>query len=329
MTPLRRKLLEWLGVLAFYFFCLFVFFRLTFPYDTLKERIVTEFNASQKERRLEIDELSGHFLFGVEAEGVRLTSTAVVPTEGDEKKAPDSLALDRLTLGVSLFSYLFGTVHVDYSAELGGGVIEGSFSQSETEAHLSVHGEDVDISGLTMLSGAVGLPLGGVLTGDVELKLLERKMQKAEGKFELTITELTVGDGKAKIRNAIALPKLSAGDLTLKADVVTGRMDITEFAANGPDFEMNATGKVRLREPFERSAADLEVGFKFKEAYMNKSDLTKSIFGSPDGKVPGLFDMDPQARQAKADDGTYHWRVAGILSHPSFRPGSKTTGAKK
>jgi hypothetical protein len=105
-------------------------------------------------------------------------------------------------------------------------------------------------------------------------------------------------------------------------------MEVSEFSANGTDFELSGEGRVRLREPFDKSALDLELGFKFKEAYVTKSDMTKSIFGSPDGKVPGLFEMDPQVRSSKASDGYYRWRVAGLLAHPNFRPAGGA-GARK
>lgn len=322
MTPLARRVLWGLGVGAFYLACLALFVRLTFPYEMLKERLVSEFNQSQKDRHLEIQEMSGHFLSGVEAMGVKLTST-LPKAPGEEGGPPDSLIIDELTISVSPIGYLLGSLSVDYSAEVGGGEVVGVFRQSEEEASSQLSLEDVDISSLTILSGIIGLPMSGVLSGEVDLVLPERKIQKAEGKFDLAISALAVGDGKAKIRGTIALPKLNAGDLVLKGDVKAGQLEVTEFGAVGPDFELSSTGKIRLREPFDRSAADLDVGFKFKEAYRNKNDLTKGIFGSPDGKIPGLFDMDPQVRQAKGEDGSYHYRVSGMLVKPSFRPGGK------
>ena len=79
-------------------------------------------------------------------------------------------------------------------------------------------GDGVDISGLTLLSKSVGLPMGGVLSGSVDLLLPERKMGLATGRFDLKVDGLTVGDGTAKIRNTIALPKINAGLLVLRAE---------------------------------------------------------------------------------------------------------------
>ena len=51
---------------------------------------------------------------------------------------------------------------------------------------------------------------------------------------------------------------------------------------------------------------------------MNKSDLTKSLFGS--GGTPGLFDLDPKNKRAKRPDGFYGWRVSGTMGKPVFTP---------
>lgn len=327
LSPKQKKILRFAGVPAFYFVALFFFVRLTFPYDTLKARILTEYNLSQTEKRLEIEELSGSGLFGIEAEGVRLSEVTTELVDG-KPATPVSLYLDSVSVGASLLSYIFGTLSVAFDAELGGGELNGTFLQGTEESRLTLHGSTIDISGLTMLSAGVGLPMGGELSGEVELFLPEGQMSKAEGKFDLSILGLAVGDGKAKVRGTIALPKLNAGNLTLKAEAVEGRLEISEFSTDGPDFKMDAEGKLRLREPFDKSTTNIDVRFSFKEAYTTKSDMTKSLFGAPDSKIPGLFDMDPSVRAAKQEDGSYGWTVSGLLSKPSFRPQRARTTAR-
>jgi len=356
----QRKILTWIGIPLVYLFFLAIFVRLTFPYDTLKDRILSEFNANQPERILSIEDLSGSGIFGVEAEGVsledRASSAALAtepeppapppegegepPAEGDEaapkkkgrsgaaKVRPAALHFDSIDVGVSILSYLFGNLSVAFDADVGGGTIEGSFFQNDELAKILVDAEAVDISELTLLGKAIGLPLGGALSGHVEFELPERSMSKAVGAIELSISDLTVGDGKAKVRNTIALPTLKAGTLSLKAKATDGKLDVETFGADGPDFEMTSEGKVRLRQPFDKSLADLEVGFRFKDAYKSKSDMTKSLFGAPDSKVPGLFDMDPSVRRAKDSEGFYRWKVSGLITSPSFRPATAPAGRR-
>lgn len=329
LSPKQRKILRFLAIPTFYFFCLFIFIRLTFPYDTLRSRIVAEYNRSQTEKRLEIAEISGSGLLGIEAEGVRLSEISHQVVEGTPTP-PVVLAVDQVSVSASLIAYMFNNISVDFDAEVGGGELSGSLHQNTEEAHLVIEGEKIDISGLTMLSAGIGLPMTGELSGAVDLILPAGQMAKAAGTFDISILDLAVGDGKAKVRGTIALPQISAGNLTLKAEATEGRLDITEFSADGRDFKMAAEGKVRLREPFDKSTTSVGVEFSFKDAYTSKSDMTKSLFGSPDSKVPGLFDMDPTVRRAKGPDGSYSWQVTGLLSKLSFRPNpSKSKPAKK
>lgn len=325
MTPKQKKILKLAVVPVFYLCSLVLFVRVTFPYETLKSRILAEYNASQTDKRLEIDDLSGNGLFGVEAEGLRLTEIVQLDADGKASR-PQSLAVDEANVGISGLSYLFGSLVVDFDAKVGGGELFGDFEQNEEEARLTIEGEAIDISGLTLLSAGIGLPLGGELNGRVELFLPGGLMKKADGKFDLTVNSFTAGDGKAKVRDTIALPKISCGNLVLKAEAAEGRLELEEFSADGKDFELAAEGRLRLREPFDKSSVSIGASFKFKEAYTGKNDLTKSLFGSPGSKVPGLFDMDPTVRKAKDTDGRYNWQVSGLLSKPNFRPGK---GRKK
>ncbi len=330
LSPKQQKLLKVASVPLFYGAALLVFVRLTFPYETLKNRIEAEYNSSQKEKRLEIAELSGSGLLGVEAKGVKMSEVSVQMLDG--KPVPRAqLLIERVSVGVSPLSYLFGTISVDFDSELGGGELNGSFIQNDEEARISIVADSIDVSEVTLLSSSLGLPLGGELKGKVELFLPLGQMKKAEGTFDLAIDQLSVGDGKAKIRDTIALPKINAGNLVFKAEAADGRLEISEFSADGRDFKLDAEGKMRLREPFEKSSLNLNATFAFKEAYTNKSDLTKSLFGSKDSKVPALFDMDPSVRRAKGADGSYSWQVTGLLSNPNFRPGrkSKPSSSKK
>lgn len=324
LTEKQRNILKILAVPVIYIVGLVVFVRLTFPYHTLRDRVLAEFNGSQTEKRLEIDEMSGSGFFGIEVEGVRLVElVAVAPSAEEEPPQPNSLFVESASVSISAISYIFGSVSADFEAEVGGGELSGSFHQNAAEAKISAEGALIDISGLSLLSAGIGLPLGGELSGTVDLFLPEGQMKKAEGTFALQIQNFTAGDGKAKIRGTIALPKLSAGSLVLKAAATDGRLEISELSANGPDFEMDASGQMRMREPFDKSSVSVNASFRFKEAYTNKSDLTRGIFGSPDSKIPALFDMDPMVRRAKQTDGSYSWMVSGLLAKPNFRPGSR------
>ena len=166
----------------------------------------------------------------------------------------------------------------------------------------------------------LGLPIGGKLGGHVEFLLPDGKLSKAEGKVDLKFSDLSAGDGKTKVLNAIALPKVEVGDLLLKATAAAGGLKIDQLSASGKDLDLQCDGSVRLRDQFDASVLSVNARFKFADRFTNKDDMTRGLFGAPGSSVPGLFDLVPQNKHAKRPDGFYGWRVSGTFSHPGFFP---------
>lgn len=326
MSPRQRKLLIAAGYGAFYWFMLLVFFYFTFPYDRLRERLVHDFNARQTgpdALRLEVDKIGSYWLSGVEADGMRLISTPPPDPSGKPVK-PKVTTVEQAHARLSLFSLLFGKRVVSFGAKAFGGGLDGSITDSDAERVLDLTLDGLDLGETPVLAGLLGLPVSGKLSGTANLVTPEARLSKAEGKVSMKLSGLAIGDGKAKIRDIIALPKLDAGELTLDADVKSGQVSVTELAAHGPDLEVNASGTIRLRDQPEQSLLSLNAEFKFTDHYMNKNDMTKALFGPT-----GMFDLDPKNKRAKRADGFYGWRVAGTLNNPMFFPNPTPAGPKK
>jgi len=331
VTPRVKKILKAVLYPLFYCFVLFLFFYWTFPFERLKDRLLVEFNSRQlggPGTRMEIEDVDGYWLSGVEAEGIRLVSPPEPPSASDDAEAekkpsePRVVTIDSAHARVSLLRLLFGTMHVTFGADAFGGEISGFTSDADESRTIEISLESVGMNDLPLLRDAVGLPMTGSMTGGIELVLPEQKLSQAEGKVSLTATEVAIGDGKAKIRDTIALPKLDAGELVIEAEVSEGRVDVQKLSAKGADFELVADGKIRLRDPFETSLVELNLRFKFSDAYKNKNDMTRGLFGAPGSTVPGLFDIDPKNQRAKRPDGFYAFRVTGPIGKPDTQPAS-------
>lgn len=322
MSPRVKRILKAAGYPVFYLTVLSIFMLVTFPYDRLKERVVAEFNARQPAgdgARLAIEEMSGYWLTGVEAQGVTLTTPPPPSTDGKQRE-PRVVTIDDVHARVSFFRLLFGTVHVSFGAEAFGGEVSGYTSDGGDARTIFVELDKVGVGDLPLLPDVVGLPLKGALSGVIDLRLPESKLSKAEGKIELEITDGVVGDGKAKIRDTIALPALAVGTLEFVAEVTDGRLKVDKFGAKGADIEVVADGSVRLREPFDSSLAELSLRFSFSDRYKNKNDMTRGLFGAPGSTMPGLFDLDPKTKAAKRPDGFYAWRLTGPLGRLEPQP---------
>jgi type II secretion system protein N len=326
VTPRVRKWLIAAGYVGFYFFALVASFYLTFPYPRLKDRIVGDFNQRQvgpDAMRLEIDELDSYWLSGVEAEGVRLISKGEAES-ADKPAKPKVTSIEHAHARLALLSLLIGRRVVNFGSDAFGGTVSGSVSDSDAERVVNIDIEGLDLGQTPLFSGLVGLPVTGKLDGSIALVAPEGRLSKGEGKVGLKIGGVTVGDGKAKLRDLIALPKLDAGELTLEAEVKAGQVKDLRFGANGPDLEFSTEGSIRLRDQPEQSLLNLTAEFKFTDRYTNKDDITRALFGPS-----GAFDLDPKNRRAKRADGFYGWRVSGSLARPSFAPNPAPSTKKR
>jgi type II secretion system protein N len=325
VTAKYKRILKWVGYGAFYLLALMLFSYVTFPFDRLRTRIQNEFNAGQagpSPLTLRLGHLSSYWFSGIQADGVELISppSSTPPEDAAKPNKPKIMRIDSVHARVSLLRLLFGTMHVNFGADAFGGEISGFTSDADGGRKLEIDIEDLGLADAPMLADMIGLPIGGSLAGHVEFLLPESKLSKAEGKVDLKFSSLSAGDGKTKVLNAIALPKVEVGDLTLKATAVAGALKIDQLSAAGKDIDLQSDGSVRLRDSFDASVLSMNARFKFNDRFTNKDDMTRGLFGAPGSSVPGLFDLVPQNKHAKRPDGFYGWRVSGTFSHPSFFP---------
>ena len=314
------KLAPWIGFPIFYLICLVLFASWTFPYETLKERIVLSFNQQQREtngqQELRIESLGSHWLSGVHAKGVHLVSP---PTEVG--KPPSDMKLDDVRARVSILGLLVGNRDVSFKVSAFGGTIDGDYDDHGKEKRIDADVDGIDIGQVDPITQALGVPLEGKITGQVKLTLPEGKASKANGAVTLESADTAVGDGKAKIKGVpLALPRMNLGALTLAAEAKEGILRVSKLAAGGKDIELQGEGRIQLREIASDSLCDVNLRFKVNDNYKGKSDITKSLFGAPGAASGAMIDMDPKVKQSKRPDGFYGWHMRGQLGKPEFDP---------
>ncbi len=330
-SPWTRRVGRWAGYPAFYGAAMFLFARCTFPYDRLGERAVATFNATEAKksgRRVEVDTVRGNWLFGLGAHGIKLVSPPGAVGEDGSVPPERVVEWDYARASVAPLRYLIGTLRVAFASHAGDGVVRGTFLSKLAERRLDVELEQFGMQHVPLLAEMVGLPLQGTASGAVELAFPEQRLSLAEGTLELVVDDVVLGDGKAKIRDLVALPPVRAGQLTLSLEVTEGRVKITRLDAKGPDLEVTMRGQIRLRDVFERSIADLTLEYRFSDQYKTKNDITKGLFGDPASKITGALDLDPKVQRAKRTDGGYSWRVSGTLGRMSFQPAASGADAR-
>jgi type II secretion system protein N len=313
------KYAPFVGYPIFYILCLAIFLPLTFPYDKLKERIVAGFNADQRaangQQELQVDEMHGYWLSGVRMKGVRLLT---LPTEPG--KPPSKVEIEEASARYGILSALIGHSNLGFHVNAFGGEASGSYDVSGSKKSVDVTLDSVGIGDIDPIVQLVGLPLQGRLSGTIRLEMPEGKASKGNGAVALEIKDVSVGDGKAKLKGALALPRIEVGSVTLSGEAKDGTLKIQKLVAGGKDVELQGEGRVMMRELATESLCDAQIRFKINDAYRNKSDITKSLFGAPGSTIPPLFELDPKVKQSKRADGFYAWAMRGSLGRPDFVP---------
>jgi type II secretion system protein N len=308
------------GYPLFYIVCVAVFAAITFPYDKLRERIVAGFNADQRasggQSELQIDDMGGYWLTGV-----RMTGVTLLTASSEVGKPPSRLSVDRATVRYALLPLLVGIHDLGFDIGAFGGDASGWYDQDGEDVSIDVTLDAVDLGQIEPLVSLLGLPINGKLGGTIRLKLPKGKASKGSGTVQLEAQGVSVGDGKAKLKGALALPKIDIGPVTLSAEAKDGILKITKLFAGGKDVDLQGDGRISLRELVTDSLCDMQLRFRINDAYRAKNDLTKSLFGAPGaGSIPGLFEMDPKVKQSKRADGFYGWQLRGPLGHLDFLP---------
>lgn len=326
---------------AFYLLSLVVFGYLCFPFDQLKGRLVAEFDRMQQaERRrarsgkaamqLELGELDSYWLSGVEVRQAKLVIPPDTsprrrsqlklggPDEDEGPPKPSVIVVDRAHARVRLLPLLAGRVRIDFGIEAFGGEVHGTVPYG-AEGDVEVTIEDLQLGEVQPLQALTGLPVLGKVSGELTLAPKEGKFAKADGRMELRIERIIIGDGKATLQG-VALPAARVGDLAITADAKDGTLTIDEISAAGPDFELSGEGRVRIREKWNRSRADINLKFRFTDGYRDEDDTTRSLLGKPGSKMPAALEFDPKVKRSKTADGFYGWHVHGPLGDLKFDP---------
>jgi type II secretion system protein N len=331
----KLKHLKWAGYVFAYLVAFVVFAYISFPYERLRQYVVSTYNNSQPpmgQNRLEIDSLTWSWRFpGIVAEGVRLVIPSPPAVEGEKAPPPQYLEAQDVFISASALALLSGAHEASFGARALDGDVSGWASDGAEGRRLELQLDGVNPGAIPQLASTIGLPLAGRLSGHVSVDIPEGNFSRAEGTVDLAAEDLVLGDGKAKIQNTIALPELHMGAFVLKGQLSGGRLKIDECTAQGRDLDLTLTGSVRLRPRLENSVADLELKFSFAEKYRSQSDLTRALFGQPDSKIPGLFDTATSSHLTKNDDGSYAARLAGSMARLSPRPlvGGRRNNATK
>lgn len=320
----RQQLLLWAGYAVFFVLCFLMFAYLTFPYERLRDIIIDRVSSAPDDdgpkTTLQIDELSPYWFTGIQLEGVTVTRTS------DTSSDPTVISIDEVRLRAAPLAYLLGGIEVSFGAEAGKGSLDGRYeSDMEGKDKRIVAELDALDLGKLGLGSFLGMPLAGVATGTIDLELPE-KVTASAGHVDLEIGGLTLGDGKNTMKipgmpGGLTLDPLDAGTLTMKVSLKEGVASFDTFEARGKDLVLDGSGSLELASPFERSRANITLGFKIEDSYRNKSEKTKIAME--------LLSGNPLMKSATGSDGMTRLQLTGLVTVLRPRAAAPTAASTK
>jgi type II secretion system protein N len=194
-----KQLAPWFGYSAFFLFALFFFAYLTFPYDRLRDRIIADFEKSQRvppggaRQTLSIGKLEPSWLTGVVLKEVTLTSTPADPS-----KPSSILRAEEVKVRVSVGSLFSKNKDLTLSAKALGGTIEGTVTHTKTvnptppkptdkdkgdkyDRIIKLELDGIALNDVAPLRDAIGANVTGQLKGSIDMTLGESRVDKANG----------------------------------------------------------------------------------------------------------------------------------------------------
>lgn len=345
LDALREKLKvygPYVGYSAFFFFALLLFVYWSFPYDRVRDKIIAEFDKSQRtppgapKQTLSIGKLEPSWFTGVILRDVALTT---VPA--DPNKPASVLRADEVRARVSFGSLFSSAKDLTFSARAMGGTIEGSVTHKATTAPatptpgkkdtgtkwdrtIKMELDGISLAELTPLRDAVGTAVGGTLKGTIDVTYGETRIDKANGTLALEVENFWISDGKTPFKvpalkavfgsEDITLPQIVIGNVPVQIGVKNGVATIEKFEGKGKDLELNVDGRVVLRESMAESDLGIGLRFRFNDTYKKKGESTAGLLL--------LLDSEPKLRASKRPDGFYALRAQGLLGNPIVAPAS-------
>ncbi len=275
-----------------------IVFYVSLPYDRFEDYLANR--VALYGYTMEAGHAGPSLSLGMTLDDVSLVSR---PTGKDK---PTRVLAERVTLGWSLLSSLFGTNAYSLSAKVFGGEIDGKVRIADPETSLRMKGRGIQLAEIPWVKSSINLPAGGALDWTMDLSFPEKRPSQAKGLLSWSCQACFIGDGKAKliVRNnplladGLGLPRIRLGDFQGKVVIDKGVGRLQNVGFQSQDLEATIDGEIHLAQPITRSRVDLYIRFKPSDSLLRSSEKLRTI-------------MDLTAQAGKRPDGFLGLRVTG------------------
>jgi len=294
-----------LGAIAATFVGFVVGLHVHFPSEAALERLRYEVqDRSNGDWGLDASDLGLYRLTGVTLDDVTLykVKKSRFRRHGEDERPPEVsawLAADRLSARLELLSLLRGGTMVDFDADLYGGNLSGAAGQVGSSMRFQAEGEDIDLSRMPLSGDDWSADLTGMLQIDADLDVNREQIKESTGHLKISAQDLGLASGEF---SGFKLDPMKFTESVLSFEVNNGVATVKEGHLVSDMLEATISGDITLNKDVKRWRMRLSVVVTLNEALDKLARF-----------APGLAD-------ARAEDGSYHFMMAGTPGLAKLRP---------
>jgi type II secretion system protein N len=300
------KILPWLAGAAWGLLVFLGGLQLFFPSDAAVERLQYQLDeASKGAWQLNAAKASPWRATGLKLKGVELLKIDQQRRgrgDDDEGEGPSGtrfLVADHIALRAQLLPLLGGTKQAAFDADLYKGDLSGTVGLSGDSLGMRGDAAALDLGLIPFEGESMSLDLDGALDASWDLIIDTEDPTKSTGTIELEVEGLRLNSASVAGFDLEETSDFSVAELEI--EVEDGKAKVKKGQLEGDLIEAKIDGEITLSKKFDRSRLRLKLEFTLAE------------------HVDMLVKLLPGAKDARRDDGRYHFNVTGTILHPSFR----------
>ena len=307
---MRRIVTLALGGLATGVFGFLAGLHLTFPDDAALRWLGYQVqDATRSEWGIQADDLDLYLLSGASLDNATLMQIKKPRFRRGQEEQPAEVSpflhMETLRARLELLPLIRRGIMVAYSADLYGGNLSGEAGEVSGVRRLVAEGSEIDLSKIAFAGEDWTLDLGGLLSVDADVSLDTEAIKKSEGFARLRIDKLVLQGGEF---SGFKLEPMTFTESVLEFEIENGVAKVTKGHFASDLLEATVSGEITLNKDLRRCR--LRLNF-----VLTLSDT-----------LDKLARFAPTMSDARAEDGTYHFIMAG--SPGLARPRADRMGAR-
>jgi type II secretion system protein N len=195
------------------------------------------------------------------------------------------------------------------NARVGGDDRSGDDLDDETPMSLEVEIEGILLDRVHDLKSIFPMPITGTLNFEMALDSPTSKLADSSGQVVLSLGSLILSrkNFESEIFGMnLAVPPLVIKVLNSELVFEKGEGKVAKFDMESKHIAGTVQGGVSLKDPLSKSQLDLYLTFRPLPAYIEKSNILKTI-------LPDIDSLSKDAKKAHRDDGSFGFRYSGTL----------------